>query len=140
MMKNIDPAILDYLRAVGTAGAPSSEVAAATRRTADNAALHLGQAAAKGLVGWWPEPAGRSTKRRRWWLIEHLPARRPALMPLNEQKHGLGWRNLPKPAPVVGVQVCSGWTHDPRYQLAPDARVVGGFATLGIGRYIDDAP
>lgn len=35
------------------------------------------------------------------------------------------------------VTQCPGYTHDPRYQLAPDERVVAGFETAGIGHYLD---
>ena len=32
--------------------------------------------------------------------------------------------------------VIPGWTHDDRYQLPPGTRIVGGFATMGVGRYL----
>lgn len=32
--------------------------------------------------------------------------------------------------------VCPPWTHDVRYQLPPGTRVVGGWATMGMGRYL----
>jgi len=40
---------------------------------------------------------------------------------------------------AAGFKITTGhnWTHDPRYQLAPGERVVGGFASLGPGRYLD---
>jgi hypothetical protein len=37
------------------------------------------------------------------------------------------------------VVVGRAWTHDPRYQLPLGERVVGGFATMGIGRYLESA-
>jgi hypothetical protein len=39
----------------------------------------------------------------------------------------------------AGIKVtrCGGWTHDIRYQLPPGQKVVGGFATMGPGRYLD---
>ena len=57
-----------------------------------------------------------------------------------------GWRPKSEYAPLSqpaqratgsNVTVVPGWTHDPRYQLAPGERVLGGFATAGIGRYIE---
>jgi hypothetical protein len=60
---------------------------------------------------------------------------RPAWRPQSEYKP------LSEPAqPAAGplVRVLPGWTHDPRYQLAPGERVLGGFATAGIGRYIGE--
>ena len=38
------------------------------------------------------------------------------------------------------VTICPSAGHDPRYQVAPGTRVLGGFATTGIGRYMDGAP
>ena len=47
----------------------------------------------------------------------------------------------PAAAPAAGpkVTVLPGWTHDPRYQLAPGERVLGGFAAAGIGKYLEVA-
>jgi hypothetical protein len=39
--------------------------------------------------------------------------------------------------PGVKVTVLPSVTHDPRYQVAPGERVLGGFATAGIGRYLE---
>jgi len=48
-----------------------------------------------------------------------------------------------KPEPVTPTAApriirAPAWTHDPRYQLAPGERVVGGFASMGMGRYLGD--
>lgn len=44
----------------------------------------------------------------------------------------------PQEVDLNGVvpKVIASPTHDDRYQLAPGTRVVGGFATMGIGRYL----
>lgn len=74
------------------------------------------------------------------------------LVPIQEQAEGLGLRDFGpahgkggdvklkpdaqaiKPA-AVAVQRCPGWTHDPRYQVAPGVAVQGaGFAAAGVGR------
>lgn len=55
------------------------------------------------------------------------------------------WRNLPpRPTPVVVVPenvkrtygICPQF--DDRYQVDPKTRVIGGFASMGIGRYLED--
>lgn len=47
------------------------------------------------------------------------------------------------PAPAVnradGVTVCPSLSFDPRYQVDPATRVIGGFATMGVGRYLEVA-
>lgn len=90
----------------------------------------------------WLEPAGHNTHGLKQWRATNkgrtyavgLPApvivrATPDLRPSTE-------------APVTYTAhtkrtVASGWTHDTRYQLPPGERIVGGFATLGIGRYLD---
>ena len=66
------------------------------------------------------------------WVRPVAPVRKPTRPP-----------RQPAPAAVAAhagprVVLAAGWTHDPRYQLAPGERVVGGFATLGMGRYLDE--
>lgn len=81
---------------------------------------------ADGSIGAWPKTAPKA---------KAAPAdSRPAWRPRSEYK--------PTTAPAERatgplVRVLPGWTHDPRYQLAPGERVLGGFATAGIGRYIE---
>ncbi len=68
-----------------------------------------------------------------------------ALAPLTAQAAGKAWRNLqqrlePTPAIVpatVKRTVCPSVSFDPRFQCDPRQRVVGGFATMGPGRYLD---
>ena len=48
-----------------------------------------------------------------------------------------------KPEPVTPTTApriirAPAWTHDPRFQLPPGHTVVGGFASLGVGRYLED--
>jgi hypothetical protein len=52
---------------------------------------------------------------------------------------------LPADAPVivpanVKRTVCPSHAYDSRYQIDPSTRVVGGFASAGIGRYLDNQP
>lgn len=57
------------------------------------------------------------------------------------------WKSLPSkvapqpvnPRNVQPVRVEGMPAYDLRYQLPPDMRVLGGFATMGIGRYLEDA-
>lgn len=79
------------------------------------------------------------------------------LQPLQVQAAGMGWRDFgpaagkggdvklphasgaapgaPAAPRKVQVQRCPGWTHDPRYQVAPGTPVQGaGFAAAGVGR------
>lgn len=37
------------------------------------------------------------------------------------------------------ITVCPSLDYDPRYQLPPGERIVGGFASMGVGRYLEDA-
>lgn len=68
-----------------------------------------------------------------------------ALAPLTQQSAGKAWRNLQQklePGPVVVPAkvkrtVCPSISYDPRYQCAPGERIVGGFASMGPGRYLD---
>ena len=57
------------------------------------------------------------------------------------------WKSLPSkvapqpanPRNVQPVRVEGMPAYDLRYQLPPDTRVLGGFATMGVGRYLEDA-
>lgn len=79
--------------------------------------------------------------------VEEMRQAKP-LKPKAEAKSIAAWpsrKPLKAPAPAAEpaagpkVTVLPGWTHDPRYQLPPGERVQGGFATAGIGRYIEGA-
>lgn len=142
------PQIIEALRECGESGALGPDIAKMVGRDKDNVATRLAELHALGVVGWWPDPIGRCVNRRRYWLAEFRPAKRPpatgiasGLADIREQHVGLGWRKAaPKPVKRAdGVVVLPGWTHDPRYQLAPGERVVGGFASMGPGRYLEDA-
>jgi hypothetical protein len=105
-----------------------------------------------------PAPTGEPltlTKPPRVGVSKSAQWRRKAagLQPLTVQTEGLGLRHfgpaagkggdvqlpqlappVPQPGPVP-VQRCAGWTHDPRYQVPPGAKVKGaGFAAAGVGR------
>jgi hypothetical protein len=67
------------------------------------------------------------------------------LAPLQEQTAGKAWRNLQQrlePGPTVVPDhvkrtVCPSPQFDARFQIDPRQRVVGGFASMGPGRYLD---
>lgn len=74
-------------------------------------------------------------------LIHHSPLRNRDLAPLlgvsqksiSSVRRGTTWRGTE----TQQVTRCPGFTHDPRYQVAPGERVFGaGFAAVGIGRDI----
>lgn len=110
-----------------------------------------------GEFGWWPDPHGRCANRRRYWLAEFRPAKCPP--PSGEQAfegghksvrkppHKLGLPSTRKPtaadlagmraAPGLVVTVCPSCPIDMRYQVDPSTRVLGGFATMGAGKYLD---
>ena len=142
------PHIIEELRKCGEAGALGPDIATAIGRDKDNVATRLSELHELGVVGWWPDPIGRCVNRRRYWLAEFRPVKRPpatgirsGLADIKEQHIGMGWRKV-APQPVQradGVVVVPGWTHDHRYQMAPGEKVVGGFASLGLGRYLEDA-
>ena len=90
---------------------------------------------------WQAEPDRRS-------IPTYKPERQGRkLAPVQEQPVGLGWRKIAAPAdrPVVvpeGVRhtvLPSAPAYDARYQCDPKERVIGGFASMGIGRYLDGA-
>ena len=139
MIKTINARILELLLEAGPRGCVSSDIAAATGRTVDNVSMQLGVATQMGLVGWWPEPMGRSTKRRRYWLLEFLPAKKPPA-PAGAERHWRKPQPVHKPPPAAPtITSARNYTHDPRYQVAPGAQVFGaGFAALGIGRYLEE--
>lgn len=73
------------------------------------------------------------------------PARVAGLQDVRINATAPHWHNLPpKPAPVVIVPenvkrtygICPQF--DDRYQVDPKTRVIGGFASMGIGRYLED--
>ena len=104
----------------------------------------LGLVAGEETDGAGISEAGR--KRRRWWLAEFKPAKKPApsgikagLRALDDQDVSPHWRSR-RAVPIQrkdGVTVIPGYTHDQRYQVAPGERVIGGFASLGVGRYLE---
>ena len=84
---------------------------------------------------WQAEPDRRS-------IPTYKPERQgKKLAPVHEQTKGLGWRtHKDQPAKLQGpvqhtVQLMPAF--DPRYQCDPKERVIGGFASLGPGRYLD---
>ena len=133
------PRVLAVLRAAGTTGALSSEVAKAAGRSVDNTALHLLLGVEQGLVCWRPDPVGRANRMRRWWLTEHYP-KAPKLVSVHVQTHGTGWRKPPPTPPKAqaGVQRCPGWTHDRRYQIGPGERPPPLFSALPVGKYLEE--
>ena len=62
-----------------------------------------------------------------------INAKRPAM--LEKQRAVLVSEPVIVPENVKRT-VCPPWTHDVRYQLPPGTRIVGGFATMGVGRYL----
>jgi hypothetical protein len=109
-MPNVTPdttlqAVLEYLKTKGTAGAPSTELAANTGREAKSIhnATHKGEK--RGLIEWWPEPMGRCANRRRWYAAGMRPAVKPPPVPM---------RPVRKPdAPANGVRAFV----DPRFHV-----------------------
>lgn len=94
---------------------------------------------------WQSEVDGRIVQRRK---PEKPPKTAKKLLSVHEQTVGMAWRKLPPAAPgqanvitPAGVKRTVGpsVSYDPRYQVDPATRVVGGFATLGPGRYLDGA-
>ena len=139
--------IVEALRTAGKAGMLSVELAPVCQSRDTKVSTWLKDMAAAGVIGWWPDPVGKTTNRRRWWLAEFKPAKKPApsciksgLRALDEQDVSPHWRNR-RAVPIQrkdGVTVLPGWTHDKRYQVAPGERVIGGFASLGVGRYLEE--
>ena len=135
---------MEALRAAGTVGVVSSDVAKITKRDLDNVSNHLSSGARQGLIGWHTEPLGRVTNRRRYWLMEFFPKKwkAPKLVSVLVQTQGVGWRKpLPNARPSTGtpvITVCPAPRWDSRYQIDPNERIVGGFVSLGIGRYLDE--
>ena len=139
--------IMAELIKAGVIGALSTQLAIEIRRDKDTVGIWLKRLQDDGIVGSWPDPYLRCMTRRRWWLLEHTPQKMPLpsmipsrldLMPIDKQTEGLGWRSR-KPVKVRrdGVLVYEPWTHDARFQVAPGTKIDGGFAALGIGRYLD---
>ena len=139
-------ALLDALRSCGTSGGISTDLGPACGARDTTVSQWLKVMADEGIVGWWPDPVGKCINRRRWWLAEFKPAKKPApsgikagLRSLDEQDVSPHWRSR-RAVPIQrkdGVTVVPGYTHDPRYQVAPGERVVGGFASMGVGRYLE---
>jgi hypothetical protein len=68
--------------------------------------------------------------------------RKAGLVSVHESQPGSGWRvkrEPPKRAEPLGapkVTVVPTPQFDPRYQVDPAERVIGGFASMGVGRYL----
>ena len=141
-------ALLAALRACGNVGGISTDLAPASGARDTTVSQWLKAWEDAGIVGSWPDPVGRCMNRRRWWLAEFKPAKKPApsgikagLRSLDEQDVSPHWRSR-RAVPIQrkdGVTVLPGCTHDHRYQVAPGERVIGGFASMGVGRYLDGA-
>lgn len=131
--------ILAAMESIGTQGALTTEICALIGRAAEGVATNLTVLTAEGIVGWWPDPIGRCVNRRRWWLIQHRPSRKPqpsGLRSIDHQTQGLSWRTR-KPG-LPERPAIPQWTHDKRYQLPPGTRINGPFTALGIGRYLQE--
>ena len=88
---------------------------------------------------WASKPDGRAAPVRK------LAKPKQRLTSIVEQTDGRAWRNLTQ-RPADGAAVISAGTKhtvlhtpqfDARYQCDPKERVIGGFASLGPGRYLD---
>lgn len=145
-------ALLAALRACGTEGGLTAALGPASGAQDTTVSTWLTRWSAEGVVRWWPDPIGTNWIRRRWWLAEFWPAVKPApsgvpsrVTVLHATCDGVAIKGPARPvsrAPFMrgdGVLVAPGYTHDTRYQLAPGERVIGGFASMGIGRYLDEA-
>jgi hypothetical protein len=146
-------------------GGASPEQIRSTHKTEHRllAVEELARLVAAGRVLEFHRPAlgglGRASRRYftdpvagRQWVAEAADApRRVAnatkLRDLREQTEGRAWRNL-KPAvqaeprkvhvpATVKRTVAHTAQFDPRFQCDPRERIVGGFASLGPGRYLD---
>jgi hypothetical protein len=70
--------------------------------------------------------------------------RRAGLVSVHESQPGSGWRVAVPPAKRAGplpaqpkVTVVKAPRFDARYGVDPETRVAGGFATMGVGRYLE---
>jgi hypothetical protein len=156
MKKNIADRILEKASRPG--GVSRHEVTSNTvdrkdRGAASNAlealvqagAVRLFQRPAKGGTG---HPSRQyfvhAADGERWASEVQIKPTKPAPLPRNFATIGAKSRavSLPPDAEVIvpnDVRVQYGPSHpfDSRYQIDPATRVVGGFASAGIGRYLD---
>lgn len=142
-------ALLQALRDLGKEGGISTDLADAAETHDTTVTKWLRRMSDDGSVGCWPDPTNRAGNRIRWWAIEFLPAAAPVVVrkiKFVERKEVLQVASKASReesqravAEYRGkVLVLPGFTHDPRYQVAPGARVDGaGFAALGVGRYLN---
>ena len=123
----------------------------------------LAELLAEGVVMEFNRPAlgglGRAARRyftdpaagRRWVAEAAVAPRRVAraakLRDLREQSEGKAWRNLKRAekdaprevqvSPTVKITKAKTVQFDPRFQCDPAQRIAGGFAEMGMGRYLD---
>ena len=90
----------------------------------------------------WLEPSGHSADGLKQWRASDKGRTYAVGLPAPVIVHSRPDLRPSAEAPITYTAhtkrtVAGGWTHDARYQLPPGERIVGGFATLGIGRYLD---
>ena len=85
----------------------------------------------------------RTDGRHSWWFASAalaaawVPPPPPNRPPQRKTGPRIGATAAARAAGVV-VTVCPGWSHDPRYQVAPGARAPALFAALPMGSYLDE--
>lgn len=138
--------LLEALRQCGEAGGISTDLGPAAGTSDCQALRWLKMMTDQGLVGCWPDPCTKASNRLRWWAKEFLPAHAPLVHRVTKsgvqfiqqrERMQSGTDARPVDASRATVIVAPGYTHDPRYQVAPGASVHGaGFAAMGVGRYL----
>lgn len=132
-------AILRALEDYGSCGALTAELTDVAQSCHQTVTNWLTAMASDGVVVSRLDSASHS-RRLRWWLPTLMPVTAKPVPPGPQVRAAQGHvARISRSAPILrrdGVTVLPGYTHDPRYQVAPGERVVGGFATLGIGRYL----
>ena len=134
--------ILEVLAECGAVGVLSPEIAILHNRRGDTVSTAMSRLTDAGLVGWRLDPVSRTHNRRRYWLIQHMPAKAPA--PTRTR-----FDTPKRPAATAsayavhvradGVKVTRAALnrYDPRYQVQPGVLVRGEFSALRPGQYLD---
>lgn len=141
VLETVSAAVLVKLRKVGSQGALAAELNAGTNACNGTLYSAMKSLQARGLIDSHSHPGRSSNNRRRWYLVEHKPASAPKAQhvePGFTRKRGpVAPEATSIDASRAKVTVVPGWTHDARFQLAPGERVIGGFASMGVGRYLE---
>ena len=114
-------------------GAATSEIVEVSKYSAVYVLENLKNLEKRGLVQ--QVKMTNSTRSNRWFVAGKTPKPRVDLTIKQRlfDKKPIGEAIIP-----AGVRVtrCPGINFDPRYQVPPDTEVVGGWVSMGIGRYL----